>query len=168
MIGSRLVFGLPYAGVIKMSKYRDYVLVLWGDEFEEVAATIFVTGLREAGLRVKVVGLTPPHIAGAHGLALVPDLTLDQALALAEHAICVVIPYASPGFKRLKNDPRIPALLSQAQANQAKVILGPLHEADLAQSGLLLVSPEQVIVYPDNGALMEFVHKLGGSLGLTN
>ncbi len=152
-----------------MSKYHDYVLVLWGDKFEEVAAAIFVTRLREAGLRVKVVGLTPLPIAGAYGLALVPDLTLDQALSLANHAICVVIPYMSPGFKRLKNDPRIPELLSQAQANQAKVVIGPLlNEDDLAQSGLLPASSKQVMVYPDNEELEEFVSKLAGSLALTN
>ena len=66
-----------------MRKLNDYVLVLWAERFDEAAATIFVTVLREAGLRVKVVGLTPPPVSGAHGLALVPDLSLDQALPLA-------------------------------------------------------------------------------------
>ncbi len=63
-----------------MPRTQDYVFVLWGDRFEEVAATIFVAELRQAGLRVKVVSLTRRRVNGGHGLALLPDLTLEEAL----------------------------------------------------------------------------------------
>jgi len=140
------------------------VLVLWGDKFDEAPATIFVTALREAGLRVKVVGLTGRSITGAHGLALVPDLTLDQALALAGKAICVVIPYSSPGFKRFKNDPRILDLLHQARTNQAKFVVGSSNEVDITELGLWPASTEQVIIYPTGEELAEFAYELAGSL----
>ena len=69
-----------------MTKPVQYVFVLWGKGFYEASATIFVTELRRAGLRVKVVGLTQRRTSGAFGLALVPDVTLDQILLAASHA----------------------------------------------------------------------------------
>ena len=107
-----------------MLKANDYVFVLWGDKFEEAAATIFVTAFREAGIRVKVIGLTAQRISGAHGLALVPDLTLDQALRLASNAVCVILPYTSRGIKRLRNDPRIMEFFSLANSNNARLRFG--------------------------------------------
>lgn len=140
----------------------SYVFVLWGSNFEEVVASIFVTECREAGLRVKLVGLTPLHISGSHGLVLVPDLTLDQALPLAGDALCVVIPYTAPGLKRLKNDPRITKFFQQAQANQARFVIGPLQEMELANEPLF--SGKELIVYPDSEELTPFVRQLAVSL----
>jgi hypothetical protein len=147
-----------------MPKDYRYVFVLWGDKFEERAATIFVAELREAGLRVKVVGLTPQQIHGWHGLALVPDLTLDQALSLAASTICLVIPYASPGIKRLKNDPRLADLFLQADAHQARFVLGQVSESELAEAGLPPLSSEQVMIYPESEDLVGFARELAGLL----
>jgi hypothetical protein len=148
----------------KMPKNHHYVFVLWADEFEEHAATTFITELREAGLRVKMVGLTPQPIRGAHGVVLAPDLTLDQALSLAAKAICLVMPYASPGIKRLKNDPRLVELFRQARVNQAWFVLGQLPETDIAASGLLPRSSEQIMIYPDSEDLVTFARELAGLL----
>ena len=53
---------------------RDrYVFVLWGAQFDEAPATVFVSELRNAGINVKVVGLHGQHITGAHGISLKPD-----------------------------------------------------------------------------------------------
>jgi hypothetical protein len=149
-------------------KFHDYVFVLWGDKFEEAIATIFVTELREAGLRVKVVGLTPQRISGLHGLALVPDLTLDQALPLASQAMCLVIPNAASGLKRLKNDPRLREFFAIARANRAKFIIGSSGQADLADLGLGPIAEESLVVYPEHEGLVEFARELGGSLSATN
>ncbi len=151
-----------------MLNFRDYVFVLWADQFEEATATIFVTELREAGLRVKVVGLTLQQISGSHGLALVPDLSLDQALPLATSAMAVIIPCASRGIKRLKNDPRLHSFFYQAYSNQAKFVLDPLNETDLLQVGLFPVSADKMIAYPGNEDLVEFVRSLAGSLSRDN
>ena len=56
-----------------MSKPDNYIFVLWADKFEEVTATVFITELRKAGLRAKLVGLTRQQTSGAYGLALAPD-----------------------------------------------------------------------------------------------
>ncbi len=73
MIGGNCCFGVILAinpvEVRKMSDYQNYVFVLWGEQFDELAAVVFVTELRDIGLCVKIVGLTlrrinimPPQI----------------------------------------------------------------------------------------------------------
>lgn len=145
-----------------MAKTGDYIFVLWGKGFEEVVAAIFVTRLREAGLRVKIVGLTPRRISGSHGLALVPDLTLDQALSLAAQVICLMIPYSAYGLKQLKHDPRVRDLFNQALANQARLVVAQLNETDLAGLGLLPApAGAQLMTYLHNYIeLIEFAGRL--------
>ena len=152
-----------------MSNSNGYIFLLWGERFEEAVATIFVTELREAGLRVKMVGLTLRRISGSHGLVLVPDLTLDQALPLATQATCLVIPHSTYGLKRLKNDPRLREFFDQALANQARLVLAQLNETDLADLGLShMPAVEQVMVYPVNSIkLVEFARQLANSLRVT-
>jgi putative intracellular protease/amidase len=146
-----------------MPKPEDYVFVLWANEFEETTATIFVTELRRAGLRVKVVGLTQRRSNGIYGLALVPDLTLDETLPLVPNTICVVIPCKSPRVKQLRNDPRLREFFCQAHSNRAKFVIGQLNETDIANLRLFPVSTDNVIVYPEEG-LVEFVRRLAGLL----
>lgn len=142
-----------------MSKSGRYIFVLWGKRFEEATAAIFVTELRKVGLPVKLVSLNSQQLKGAQGLALVPDLTLGQALSRAGRAICVVIPYASPDLSQLKSDPRFHDFLSQAQANQARFVIQQSNEAAITQLGL---SPtDNVMVYPEGEELVEFARELG-------
>lgn len=148
-----------------MTRHCDYVLVLWADQFEEAPATIFVTALREAGLRVKVVGLTPPPISGSHGLALVPDLTLDQALGLVTQVVCLVIPQGIRGLQRFSDDPRLQKLLDLVAKNRARFVVGPLKEGDILKfDWFLLPALERLIVYPESEDLLKFTHKLIRSL----
>jgi hypothetical protein len=142
-----------------MSKYRDYVFLLWGDGFDEAVATILVTELRKAGLRVKVVGLTPRQIGGAYGLALVPDLTLDQALPLASQAICLIIPSRLSWSKYLHNDPRICQLIEQANPGQTKLVVGTWDEPMQADLALPENIEENVIIYPETEDIVEFARK---------
>lgn len=141
-----------------------WVAVLWGNNFDERAATIFVTELREAGLWVKMVGINPLHISGSHGVVLIPDFTLDQALAAAHDVIGVIIPYASPGIKRLKNDPRLQMFCEQAQANGAKFIVGPVFSPHLAEADLFPVTIENPIFYPSSETLAKFARQMVGLL----
>lgn len=144
---------------------REYIFVLWADNFEEVAATVFVSELREAGLRVKIVGLTGLRSRGAHGLVLVPDLTLDQALPLACQASCLVIPCLASNFKSLKNDPRLPKFFEQIQSVQARFVINDSFSAELFdltfRSG---PAPERLLIYPDNQEMVSFARSLVGLL----
>jgi hypothetical protein len=69
---------------------------------------------------------------GASGLALVPDVTLEQALPVAHSATAVVVP-GSVGFvRRLGNDPRMRDLLVRARSNQATLITSEGAVSELA------------------------------------
>lgn len=143
-----------------MTKSNHYIFVLWGHNFEEHIATTFITQFREAGLLVKVVGVTPGQISGAHGLILAPDLMLSRAMPLAAQAICVVIPAAGCNLASLKNDPRLIEFFRLARSNGAKFVVGALNEADFKHLELLSLAPEEVLVYPASDELVEFARQV--------
>jgi hypothetical protein len=124
---------------------------LWGKEFDEATASMFDAHLRQVGLRVKVVGLSPPPIKGERGLALVPDMTLSQALETDAHTICVIIPCESQYLKHLKNDPRINQFFEQVQRYQAKFVIKRVNKTKIDQLGLFSAT-DNIIMYPDGDA----------------
>ncbi len=145
------------------ARCHQYVFVLWGDKFEEATAAIFTTILRKAGLRVSLVGLGGQRAAGVHGLALCSDLTLDQALLLANKAICVGVPCRS--LYRLRNDPRISNLFHQAHKNNAKFIIGQVDESDVTYQDLFPASATEIATYPDDAEdLVRFACEIARSL----
>lgn len=113
-----------------MSKFEHLFYVLWSQGFKEATAAIFITELRRVGCRVKLVGLTKRAIAGAYGLVLAPDLSLDEALALATPVTWVVIPSSSTGFHHLRTDPRLAQFFQSVQP--ACIITGDLNPKDRA------------------------------------
>jgi hypothetical protein len=152
--------------MLRMSKLQEYVFVLWGDGFDETTATIFVTELRKAGLRVKVVGLTRQQTSGAYGLALVPDYTLEEALSLTAQTRCLVIPCPLRIAKRLKNDPRLGHFICQIQSHQARFVIGQLNGADPRELGLYSLSLDDVTVYPEGDGLAAFARQIADSLSM--
>jgi len=138
---------------------KDYVFVLWGDGFDEAVAIIFITELREAGLPVRVVGLTPHRLSGARGLALVSDLTLDQALPLACEVVCLIVPSSSRWGERYKNDPRVSELFKRVNSNQARFVMGVFDETMQIRWGLPVLSSENVVVYPEIENMIEFARE---------
>jgi hypothetical protein len=151
-----------------MPKPKDYVFVLWGNEFDEASATIFVTELRRAGLCVKVVGLTHRRANGIYGLALVPDLTLDEALPLAPYVMGAIIPCKSPRVKQLRDDPRLREFFCQAHAHKARFVIEQLDETSMADLRLFPITPDNVIIYSDKENLVEFARELAGLLSTAN
>ncbi len=147
-----------------MSNTKQYVLVLWGDGFDEAVATILITELRELGLLVKVVGLAPGQINGARGLALVSDYTLDQALALAPHIISIIIPAVSRWGENFKNDPRLPRLLEQTLQNKATLVIGDWDDTTASHLGLPTPAQNQLIIYPAIEDLVQFARDFAESL----
>jgi hypothetical protein len=143
---------------------QAYVFVLWNEQFEEIASVIFIRQLRNAGLRVKLVGLTHQPASGINGLALVPDLTLDQALLLADYAVCMIIPCTWLSLRRLENDPRLCEFFNQVRSNQARFVVGSLGEECELNGNLLSIVTDIVMVYPDYEDLVEFARKLADSL----
>ena len=69
-------------------------LVIIADGFEETEAVVILSSLRQAGLCVKSVGLTSGLISGAHGILLMPDLTLTDLgdLSAVTYVNAVILP----------------------------------------------------------------------------
>jgi hypothetical protein len=146
------------------------IFIFWLERFDETSAAIFITQLRRSGCRVKLVGIAGMQSKGEHGLALVPDLMIDQALALADRANCVVFPCSMTGLQRLQNDPRITDFLRRAERNHAQFLIGPTLRPKTQQSSSTVrpISPSilvaQVNEYPDDEHLVRFARELAHSL----
>lgn len=142
-----------------MFKIQDYIFVLWGNQFDSLAATVFLTQLREAGLRVKLVSLARQSTTGTYAVTLVPDLTLEQALPLANKAKGVIIPCGSLAPPQLLNDPRLEDFFRQAQAGGAKFVMG--QTSNLAFDSLFPpLSDHQIVIYPADEDLVSFARQL--------
>lgn len=136
-------------------RMANYVFILWGDNFEEEVATIFATELRRTGVGVKIVGLTGLQATGVHGLVIAADLTLGQALPLADKAICVIAPCSAVTLQRSEDDPRLPQFFQQALANQTHLVVS--HNSVIKQTSLnMLVTPTtKVTIYSESKSLLD-------------
>ncbi|HRW06446.1 MAG TPA: hypothetical protein P5121_15185 [Caldilineaceae bacterium] len=149
-----------------------YIFVLWGRNFDEAAATIFVTELRQAGRRVKVVGLDGELPVGMNGLALAPDIPLSKALPYANRTICVIVPCQAGHWPRLQQDPRLVDLISDSQQAGAILVVEAKqherqHEWSDALNGLIervKSAVPAVKLYPAHEELTCFARELAKSL----
>lgn len=147
----------PAAGA-ELRHWSHYTFVLWGDYFDETATVIFVSALRQIGLRVKIVGLAGPSAAGMNHLALGADLTLGEALALEVEAACLIIPCSGGTLRRFENDPRLARFLSQVCLPHTQVILKELTTLESTTLGQLPIRPENLAVYSASDDLLKFAH----------
>jgi len=91
------------------------VLVPIAPGSEELEAVTIIDLLRRAQIEVVVAGLTNGPIRCARGTMLVPDRSLDEAIA--EEFDMVVLPGGQPGATNLENDPRVISLLRDMAAD---------------------------------------------------
>ena len=141
-------------------KAHTHILVLWGNRFDEVAATIFVTELRKGGLPVKLMGMYCGQARGAYGLALVPDISLDQAQDLLPQVRCLIIPAPLHSLQQYRNDPRLHAFLHQLLENQGQIIVQDGDLEALEGFAARLFTGERVRTYPLGAALLDFARDL--------
>lgn len=94
-----------------MAQHARLVLVLWHDHFDEIAAAIFVGELRAVGQKVRLVGLGASKNRGKHGLRLVPDTTMSEAMAMQEEVGMVIFPCDGWSESIATHDPRLRELL---------------------------------------------------------
>jgi hypothetical protein len=143
------------------------IFVLWGHGFDAIAASIFVGELRRMGKRVKLVGLNHQHRTGQHGLTLVPDLSLGQALRAAKDVHCLIVPAPLAMLQQFSYDPRLAELLGLATKNEALLVVDALPAGHAA--GDLTGDPHpqpyihppfdtlQLLAYPSVEELLSFV-----------
>lgn len=89
------------------------VLVLLADGFEEIEGVTIVDVLRRGGVEVTTASLAPGPVRGSHGISVMADTTLDQAVAAAGAYDAVVLPGGSPGYTNLADDRRVLDLLGR-------------------------------------------------------
>ena len=85
------------------------ILVPLADGFEEIEAVTVIDLLRRADIEVVVAGLDPGPVTGSHGITLMPDATLDEALG--RDYDMAVLPGGLPGADHLAADERVCRLL---------------------------------------------------------
>ena len=134
------------------------IFVLWANNFDEAAASVFITELRDAGLRVQVVGLHGQQIAGAHGLVLGPDVRMDEAQRYGEQAQCLIIPAPLRCLAPFETDPRLCRFIAEVQTAGARIVAA---DADYNATQLLSTGVE---MYPPGEDVFEFARRLARSL----
>lgn len=109
--------------------------------------------LRRAGIDVRVAGTESGAIEGAHGVRIVPDLTLSDTLDTGHVFDMIALPGGWPGSEHLKNDTRLRSTLkehSRMGKYVAAICAAPIA---LAEAGLL--AGRRATSYPG------FVEKMG-------
>lgn len=143
---------------------RNTVLVLWGERYDEVAATVFTSTLRQRGLRVYLVGLDGPAAIGNTGIIINVDRTLGQAAPLAAQAACIVVPCDRVVYLRAENDPRFDAWMAEAARPPCRIVL---QDGDVAKQTALSripVAPAQIVTYGGRRDLLHFADELASLL----
>jgi protein deglycase len=79
--------------------------------FEEIEAITIIDILRRAGVEVVVAGVAPGLVTGRSGVAVRPDVPLDDALGGPAFDL-IALPGGMPGSTTLRDDPRIIAALA--------------------------------------------------------
>ena len=157
----------PVSSKRNISKAGPCVLVLWGEYFDEVAATIFIVTLRQAGVAVRVVGVHGLLAAGRNGLLLHADIALSEVNSLMNRITCLVLPCSRAAVKRLENDPRIHELFATVAHNGAKMVV---HDRGIIRHTILhslLGSDGDVVTYAPDDSLQTFVQEMAKGLAQT-
>lgn len=122
------------------------VLIPLAEGFEEIEAVVLIDILRRAGAEVVVAGLADGVVTASRGVRVVPDMTLDAAVAQPLAFDAVVLPGGRGGTDRLLADPRITTLVREQAASGrtlAAICAAPevLHAAGLLDGRMATSHP---------------------------
>jgi len=112
------------------------VLVPLAAGFEEIEALTVVDILRRAGVVVITAGLAPGLVTGRSGIAVKPDLGLDDALKGSAFDL-VALPGGMPASATLRDDPRIISALQRTHESGGWVAAICAAPIALQRAGLL-------------------------------
>jgi len=119
-------------------------LVFLASGFEEIETVTIVDVLRRAGIEVTVAGLAPNVVEGVHAIKIVSDKHIDDVNL--DDFDAIVVPGGNPGYKNLRNDPRVIGMVKKAfDSNKlvAAICAGP---AVLSDAGIL--KDKACTIYP--------------------
>jgi len=110
-------------------------LVFLATGFEEIETVTVVDVLRRAGVDVTVAGLAPNVVEGAHGVKIVPDKSIDDLKV--EDFDAIIVPGGNPGYKNLRKEPRVIAMIKKAFDSNKLVAAICAAPAVLSDAGVL-------------------------------
>jgi 4-methyl-5(b-hydroxyethyl)-thiazole monophosphate biosynthesis len=111
------------------------VLVPLAEGFEELEAVTIIDILRRAGLEVVIASLADSPVSGSHGIRLEADAPLGALLE--QQFDMIALPGGMPGAERLKQDPRIAALVRRLHRDGRPVAAICAAPMVLAAAGVL-------------------------------
>lgn len=120
------------------------VLVLVAPGFEEIEATTIIDVLRRCGVKVTVAGTVNNWIKGANGIKLIPDRSIEEIQMKDFDA--VVLPGGDPGFKNLRKDKRVIAIVKEAF--KSKKIIAAICAAPAVLSNAGVLKNKKCTIYP--------------------
>jgi protein deglycase len=126
------------------------ICVPLAEGFEEIEAVTLIDVLRRAGFRVETCGLNDLQVRGSHGIAIIADTTIDQALKGAWDLI--VLPGGMPGATNLRDDARVGKLLEESFGSGGYV--GAICAAPIALAHFGFLKGKKATSYPGFGAQM--------------
>lgn len=124
---------------------KKYVLVPLAEGFEEIEAMSIIDILRRAGATVIAAGLDEGPVKGRSDVVMVPDCTLDHALAENEFDM-IVLPGGMPASASLRDDPRVIETLVKMKA--AGKTVAAICAAPIALHRAGILEREQFTSYP--------------------
>ena len=138
-------------------------LVFWGSSFDESAAIIFATTLRNAGICVKIVGINGLYATGQNGVTLQSDLAVSDIIAMVDQIHCIIIPCSVCSYQRLSGDPRLSKFFTEAAKRNAIFIVNTSFE--FLQTFFPAADQEEnVLTYPEQRHLLRFAGMLAHQL----
>ena len=93
----------------------------------------WVCRLRAEGRRVYLVTVSGRRVRGSYGVALEPDISLDEALGLAAQASLIIIPCAIDALHPFSRDPRLDELLLLAGEAGTQFLANPSAQESIAK-----------------------------------
>ncbi|PVX26567.1 MAG: DJ-1 family protein [Candidatus Bathyarchaeum sp.] len=126
-------------------------LVFLATGFEEIETVTIVDVLRRAGIQTTVAGLTAEAVEGAHSMKIIPDKNLDEVNV--DDFDAVVVPGGNPGYKNLRNDPRVISMVKEAFNSKKLVAAICAAPAVLSDAGIL--EGKACTIYPGMEAELE-------------
>lgn len=133
---------------------RGVAYVLWGDGFDELMGVRLLAALRTLAIQSFLVGFRHQSMRGAHGITLVPNLALDEALVAVHDARWLIVPAQGTSHQPFIAEPRLGKLLTLLARQPTTVIVGQERLVDGLQQ-LLTSSPGQLQFQVYNGQMGE-------------
>ena len=120
------------------------ILVPLAEGFEEIEAITIVDILRRAGFDVVTASLGGMSVKAAHGVSVIADCTLDEALK--RDYDMVVLPGGLPGADHLDNDPRVHGILKKTA--ESGRFVGAICAAPKVLANAKLLEGKKATSYP--------------------